>query len=546
MKKIYLFLFVLSLFVNGNVFSQCTETNETKVLMVGDSWSFFMHLDGTFNSVFKSWGFSNYKYLSNYTVSENGAQTDDFMGGAKQTEIKNLLDANPSIEVVHLSIGGNDLLGSWKVSSTPGQIDTMENEVFDRLDSVMRFIKSCRPGIRIVWSGYVYPNFEEVISTFPAGATNHFFYGKWRDMEFPTFIQINSLLNRVSARMETYAANDPQVDFVKCTGVLQYIYGQTTALAVAPGGTYQPYSVALPLGDPNYPSPKSTMRNQGIGLDCYHLSPQAYRDFINYQTQKFYHKFLMDDMYVLSENNAQTGSVSNTGTVSDTLFIGGNANEQFATVLSFNTTAMADTTLAKASLFLRRASLSGTNPINGTMQVQVKSGNLGATANVEAADFTATGDASATPCLFGSTSTDNEWIRLDLPSQLYPYINKNAATQFIISSPGATAGKTTFYNSSNPDFAPVLNLKYTRTTGIKEATPTVKFNVYPNPTNGKLTIEKEGETIKHIEVTNLLGEVVLQPKLQDNTIDISHLANGMYILNITTQNGRAAQRVFKN
>ncbi len=179
------------------------------------------------------------------------------------------------------------------------------------------------------------------------------------------------------------------------------------------------------------------------------------------------------------------------------------------------------------------------------MQVKVKSGNFGTTVDVEAADFTAADNANATPCLFGSTSTDNEWIRLDLPSQLYPYINKNAATQFIISSPGST-GKTTFYNSSDPDFAPVLNLKYAQATGIKEAASTVKFNVYPNPTTGKLTVEKDGEVIKHIEVTNLLGEVVLQPKLQDKTIDISSLANGMYILNITTQNGRAAQRVFKN
>jgi len=92
-------------------FSQCTETNQPKVLLVGDSWAWFMNTESTINNVFKAWGFSNYKFISNATLAVNGAQTDDFMKPGAQAEILNQLTNNPSIEVVHLSIGGNDFLG---------------------------------------------------------------------------------------------------------------------------------------------------------------------------------------------------------------------------------------------------------------------------------------------------------------------------------------------------------------------------------------------------------------------------------------------------
>ncbi len=546
MKRIILLLAVFSFF-SEKTFSQCTETPVKKVLLVGDSWAFFMNTESTINSVFKTWGFSNYKFVSNATLAVNGAQTDDIMKAACEAEILNQLTLNPSIEVVHLSIGGNDFLGDWKVSMTPGQTDTLRNAVFERLDSIVRFIKSCKPGIQILWSGYVYTNFQEVI-TGPGGAgQNNQFYPTWAGMEFPTAIQLNTLQNTQSAQMVSYANSDPQVHYVEANGLMQYLYGQITPLGVAPGGTYAPYSVPMPLGDPNYPSPQTTMRDYFLFKDCFHLSTQGYKDLVAYQTQKFYHKFLMDDLYLLSDNSAQTGTVSSLGNISDSLYVGEGGGEQFSTVLSFNTTAMADTTLSKASIFLRRKKLTGTNPVStGSLQVKVKSGNFGTTVNVDAADLTDAGDASGSPCLFGSFAANGDWVRLDLPAAVLSHINHNASTQFVISAPAASGGKVQYYNSSDPEFAPVLNLVYGQApSAIQGATNVKEFNIYPNPTNGLLTIEHGVETITHLEVNNLLGQVVLQPQIQQNTINISTLPSGIYMLSVTTKNGRTSQRVVK-
>ncbi|MFM2306888.1 MAG: Secretion system C-terminal sorting domain, partial [Bacteroidota bacterium] len=47
------------------------------------------------------------------------------------------------------------------------------------------------------------------------------------------------------------------------------------------------------------------------------------------------------------------------------------------------------------------------------------------------------------------------------------------------------------------------------------------------------------------EVSNMLGAVVLTPQLRNNSIDISSLPAGMYTLSITTKNGKAGQRIYK-
>ena len=176
----------------------------------------------------------------------------------------------------------------------------------------------------------------------------------------------------------------------------------------------------------------------------------------------------------------------------------------------------------------------------------MKNGNFGTTVNVEAADYTAPDDANGSPCLFGSNAATGDWVRLDLPASILSHINHTSTTQFIITSPGAS-GKTTFSGTKDPDFAPVLNLVYYNPAlAVNEINKEKEFLIYPNPTSGLLTIEKGAETITHLEVCNLLGEIVLVPNAQQNTINLSSLSKGMYMLNITTKNGKTSQRVFKD
>jgi hypothetical protein len=228
--------------------------------------------------------------------------------------------------------------------------------------------------------------------------------------------------------------------------------------------------------------------------------------------------------------------------------LGESGGMDYATILSFNTSTMEDTTVSKASIFLRRESLVGGNPYSAGVQVKVISGNFGGSVNVEADDFSASGDAVADVCIYGSNGDDGHWVRLELPEALLPFINNDENVQFVISALGASGALVTYNDGSNPDFAPVLNLTYSSDPSsvgdIVESNKILK--VYPNPTNGQLTIDTKGQAIFSLEVINILGSVVISTNGQTaSQLDLSHLPAGPYMLHVTTEQGSTWQRVVK-
>lgn len=528
--------------------AQCSESETIRVLTIGDSWSVFMNANSTFNNTFRKWGHSDKRYFTNLTISENGAETDDFLGETKQNEIAAQLAANPSIDVVHVSIGGNDVLGDWHVSWSDEQLAELEAEVTVRLTAIFDFIKSVRPDIRIVWSGYTYPNFGDVIGSLPQAAQpTHPFYGTWESMGFPDFLQINTVLNDLSATVQAYAENDPQVDFVYCAGVLQHVYGQTSELPVEPGGTYEPFAAPLPGGYPEYPSPRPGMSNYGFFMDAFHLSAGGYSAFIDYQFQKFYHKYFMDDRYILATDGPTTGGVSSTGAVTAAPMVGEAGGVEYAAVLHFATTAMPDTGVSKAELFMRRATQTGLNLYANPIRVTVERGGFGASATVEAEDFSAPGEVSGNPCIFGSNGGDGHWVRLQLPEELLPYITNDADIQLHVASPDAVGRLITYSDASDPDFAPVLNLTYgpTLPLSVNDMAEDAAVRLYPNPADGTVTVANSAATLLSAEALDIAGRQLGLLPVSGRQIDLTSLQSGIYLLRVTTTGGTAVQRVVK-
>lgn len=548
MKKsvlLFSFLFVLSF---QSAFAQCEETNQQKVMLVGDSWAFFMGVDQTINTVFERWGHSNFKYYTNTTLSENGTETDDFLQADKQDEIQAQLDTRPDIEVVHLSLGGNDVLGDWHVDFTPFQTDSLIDTVLTRLLSIVDFIKEARPGIHIVWSGYAYPNFGQVLHDAGFLQTAHPFYDTWEGMGFPTFQQLNDILNEVSNIVEAYAALDPQVDFVNATGLMQYTYGQDQELSVPPGGSYPPFAVPLPEGFPEYPSPKASMRDYGLFLDCFHLSAGGYRDLIGYHTQKFYHKFLMGDQYFLAEEGVGEGSVSSQGNVSPgELKMGVFESEEFRPVITFNTSTLPNAGVESASLFLRREALSGNNPVAEGLQVKISNGNIGETIAIEIEDFDIETDAVDTPCIFGLSNGNGRWIRIELPESFLPLIDNTSTVQFMLAAPEGAEGLITFTNSSDAEFAPVLSVNHNVITSILESIkqPEPEVLVYPNPTTERVFVKSQSGLIEQIQLFNQQGQLILQSPRGSVSMDLRSVANGIYVLKVQTATGIATKRLVR-
>jgi len=71
------------------------------------------------------------------------------------------------------------------------------------------------------------------------------------------------------------------------------------------------------------------------------------------------------------------------------------------------------------------------------------------------------------------------------------------------------------------------------------------IKIYPNPSTSEIFIESKRDPITKTELFNLLGERV--QSLSDNTdsIDISDLASGIYLLRIFTAQGSTVKKIIK-
>lgn len=62
------------------------------------------------------------------------------------------------------------------------------------------------------------------------------------------------------------------------------------------------------------------------------------------------------------------------------------------------------------------------------------------------------------------------------------------------------------------------------------------FKMYPNPAYGdEVYITTESNGTKEIKIFDVFGEVVLTSRITTNTLDISRLVPGVYVLQVTEQ-----------
>jgi hypothetical protein len=73
------------------------------------------------------------------------------------------------------------------------------------------------------------------------------------------------------------------------------------------------------------------------------------------------------------------------------------------------------------------------------------------------------------------------------------------------------------------------------------------FNVFPNPASEWITIDNKEKQKVQVRMYNMLGEYVLVADLNSgvNTIDISNLSDGVYVVSLQSENRRAYRKICK-
>ena len=86
-----------------------------------------------------------------------------------------------------------------------------------------------------------------------------------------------------------------------------------------------------------------------------------------------------------------------------------------------------------------------------------------------------------------------------------------------------------------------LNINVKNSIGVSEYN--INASLYPNPTNGNVTIEAEG--MQRLTVVNELGQVVYDAEMNNDTetLDLSQFGVGVFLIRIYTENGMGVNRV---
>ncbi len=79
---------------------------------------------------------------------------------------------------------------------------------------------------------------------------------------------------------------------------------------------------------------------------------------------------------------------------------------------------------------------------------------------------------------------------------------------------------------------------------VPNINPESEFSIFPNPAKNKIYISgKEGRIIKEVSIYNQLGQKVISEKHITNMIDISNLRQGMYVIELVSNNSRIREKL---
>ncbi|MDY2585854.1 lamin tail domain-containing protein [Winogradskyella aquimaris] len=124
----------------------------------------------------------------------------------------------------------------------------------------------------------------------------------------------------------------------------------------------------------------------------------------------------------------------------------------------------------------------------------------------------------------------------------YTYVG--ATDQSVGRSPdftGAFVDHSTITGNGGALFSPGNENDVTLSTGSLSNTT---FSVYPNPTNtGKVTISSSNNDAMNVQVFDILGKQVKNETLTNNTLNVSDLNTGVYILKITQNNATTTKKL---
>ncbi|RNC80329.1 MAG: SGNH/GDSL hydrolase family protein [Phycisphaera sp.] len=226
-----------------------------EVVVFGDSWA--NRLSSPLRQTLIDEGASDYAVLNE---GVEGARADELASSDPSIGlpyIESVLLANPDAELVHLSIGGNDLFDGILFINNDAIVNSLLNRVVGDTETIVQRVLSVRPDVEVYHSGYDF--LQPILFFDPA--------------------RVNEVMLDLDSRLLALADTIPGYTYEGYYGFAQITYG-IPDLGIPPGDP------SLPRID--LPSPDFTF------VDEIHYTPAVYEVFADELFVRFYEQRVTD------------------------------------------------------------------------------------------------------------------------------------------------------------------------------------------------------------------------------------------------------------
>ena len=255
--------------------SSCKNSPKT-VLVVGDSWAFLSCLYKSLDQALMKAGVTDAGVNKDCALTSIvGAEVSDWLTTSQHEQTLQALK-DPSVKVVYISLGGNDVMNTWNKDMTPLQLDNLVMDLKTNLNKILEIYRTARPDVRFLVSGYDYPRFtlNHPIPEYAEAFAN---------MGFPEPSEINRALIIMSEKF-LGLSEASNTAYLHHLGLMHYHFGHIEA-GLQPKTTKPPALISKPGetlnthgGVSGLSTDASAMETflDGQVVDAFHLSKLGY------------------------------------------------------------------------------------------------------------------------------------------------------------------------------------------------------------------------------------------------------------------------------
>jgi len=237
-----------------------------RIMIAGDSWAHFIFLDMTFSTVLEE---RDLALFSEDNMALGGTKASQWAAQGQREAHARLLQAQPTIDVVFLTLGGNDFmygeydvdgdgdLDGFSYTNHPGMTDDeFLDWIANNVATTVEALVAVRPDIRVAVCGYDYMNAIKKTVTYPETVCTL----EPEDALARVNI-VNELMGACEVRIKDRIMNIPRAQFINSYGVMQYYLGY-------PGTVVPDYISGTWTGECKYDP-----RWDGAGTDAFRFGP---------------------------------------------------------------------------------------------------------------------------------------------------------------------------------------------------------------------------------------------------------------------------------